>query len=348
MLTYSRVACTESGGEVDKRRARGPYDPSLGNAGILHAAIEDCARASYRRALNFRDHKASDMTTATLNASPAEVVTRRAMAWEGIRVEVVQCVTHDKIELRFSAPCHLLVAYQEGFREEGETLIDDAPRSTLRTLAGKLNFVPAGYDYREWQRPRVRSRLVCFYFDPDKMRYGSDLEQMATFTPRLFFENTAMWEAAAKLAAAMENNPEAQRYCEALAIIVAHELLSMHGHFASHRPSTRGGLAAWQQRVVASYIHEHLAEQIPIADLAALVELSCYHFCRAFKQSFGEPPHHYHIQRRVERAKTLLESTAMSITEMAVALGFSETSSFSTAFRQATGAAPTEYRRALG
>lgn len=347
MLTYSHLAYTERGVEADKRSARGLQRP--GKARTPLPAIDDCAQVSRGRSLNLGDHKMNNPMSGTLNVSPAEVVVRRAKTWEGIRAEVVQCVTHDKVELRFSAPCHLLVAYQEGFREEGETLINDAPRSTLRTLAGKLNFVPAGYDYREWQRPRVRSRLICFYFDPDNMRDGSEMSQMAAaFTPRLFFENNAMWDAAVKLAATLEDNPEAERYCEALAIIVAHELLSMHGCFMCRGPSIRGGLAAWQQRVIANYIQEHLAEQIPIGDLAALAELSCYHFCRAFKQSFGVPPHRYHIKRRIERAKTLLESTAMSITEMAVALGFGETSSFSTAFRQATGAAPTEYRRAQG
>jgi AraC family transcriptional regulator len=145
----------------------------------------------------------------------------------------------------------------------------------------------------------------------------------------------------------MEDSPEAERYFEALAIIVAHELLSIHGCFGRREPSARGGLAAWQRRMVAAYIQEHLAEQIRIADLAALVELSSYHFCRAFKQSFGAPPHRYHIDRRIELAKTLLANSALSITEMAIALGFGETSSFSTAFRQAAGAAPTEYRRAV-
>ena len=51
----------------------------------------------------------------------------------------------------------------------------------------------------------------------------------------------------------------------------------------------RGGLAAWQQRVVTDYVEEHLAEQIPLATLAGLARLSPYHFSRAFKQSFGVP-----------------------------------------------------------
>jgi ribonuclease HI len=43
--------------------------------------------------------------------------------------------------------------------------------------------------------------------------------------------------------------------------------------------------------------------------LAKLVHLSSYYFCRAFKQSFGIPPHRYQLTRRIERATALLRDT---------------------------------------
>ena len=109
----------------------------------------------------------------------------------------------------------------------------------------------------------------------------------------------------------------------------------------------RGGLVGWQQRTVTAYIEEHLAEQIPLATLARLVRLSPDYFCRAFKQSFGEPPHRYHNARRIEQAKMLLGEPAPSVTEIGLRLGFSDTSSFSTAFRKAIGLTPTAYHRDL-
>jgi AraC family transcriptional regulator len=77
------------------------------------------------------------------------------------------------------------------------------------------------------------------------------------------------------------------------------------------------------------------------------VHLSPYHFSRAFKQSFGLPPHRYHMSRRVEAAKNLLGGTATPVTEIALQLGFSEASSLSAGFRRLTGVSPSEYRRAL-
>ena len=112
-------------------------------------------------------------------------------------------------------------------------------------------------------------------------------------------------------------------------------------------PQVRGGLAAWQQRTVVAYVEDHLAEPISLATLAQLVRLSPYYFCRAFKQSFGMPPHRYHTGQRIERAKTLLAKSDPSVTDIGFAVGFSQTSSFTAAFRKATGLTPTAYHRSL-
>jgi AraC family transcriptional regulator len=285
----------------------------------------------------------------TLEIAPAHVVSRRAIAWDSIRVEIIQIVTHDRVEFRFRALRHLLLVYEEGIRDEGETRVDGLPRSTLRTLRHKLTFVPAGQEYREWQRPRVRSRIICFYLDPAKMPIHPDASPTEVpFAPRLFFENDVLWDTSVKLASAIEDGWENERYCEALSVVVVHELLAINGNTRRRGPLPRGGLAVWQQRMVAAHIDEHLSERIPLTALANLVQLSPYHFCRAFRQSFGSPPHRYQINRRVGRAKVLLGNLAKSVTEIALALGYSETSSFSTAFRHTTGTAPTEYRRTLG
>jgi AraC-like DNA-binding protein len=59
------------------------------------------------------------------------------------------------------------------------------------------------------------------------------------------------------------------------------------------------------------------------------------------------PPHRYHNVRRIEHAKMLLAQPTCSVTEIALKVGFSETSSFTAAFRRATGSTPTGYRRSL-
>jgi AraC-like DNA-binding protein len=107
----------------------------------------------------------------------------------------------------------------------------------------------------------------------------------------------------------------------------------------------RGGLPAWQQKRVAEFIETHLAEEISLTALAELVDLSVYHFARAFRRSFGTPPHRYHMARRMDRARALLKTPALSVTQIGIQIGFRETSSFTRAFRKFVGLTPTDYRR---
>ena len=279
---------------------------------------------------------------------PSDAVTRRAASWDGVAVEAVQLLALDTVEFRFRAPTHLLVAYEEGIRRDGETFVEGLPPSTLRDLRRRLTFVPAGHEYRERQQPRSLGRFTYFYFDPAKMPLPSAASPVDTLSaPRLYFENNALWETAVKLARLIEDGPKSRRYCEALGIVLAHELVGLNAGTRRPDPPVRGGLAPWQQRIVTDFIEEHLAEPVSLASLAQLVRLSLYHFCRAFKQSFGVPPHRYHSIRRIERAKSLLAKLACSVTEIGLTVGFSETSSFTAAFRKTTGSTPTAYRRSL-
>ena len=107
---------------------------------------------------------------------------------------------------------------------------------------------------------------------------------------------------------------------------------------------SKSGLAAWQQIVIAAYIQKHVAESITIPALARFVYLSSHRFSCAFKQSFGISAHRYVVQQRVERGKALLIDSRWSIAEIALALGFKRSSSFSAAFRKITGISPIEYR----
>jgi AraC family transcriptional regulator len=189
---------------------------------------------------------------------------------------------------------------------------------------------------------------MYFYFDPAKMPRHSEAN-LADFVPRLFFEDSALWETALKLAALIESaGSDNQSYAEALGVVLAHELVRLNSSGSRMEAPVRGGLAAWQQRIVTAYIEEHMAETISLTTLAQLVRLSPYYFCRAFKRSFGIPPHRFHTSRRIERAKALLAEPMPSVTEIGLVVGFSETSSFSAAFRKGTGLTPTAYHRSLG
>jgi AraC family transcriptional regulator len=282
----------------------------------------------------------------TVEITPADIVKRRSAAWNGMSAEIVQVAQRGKIEIRFRAQTHLLVLHEEGARNDGETVIDGLPRSTLRQVQHKLTFVPAGHDYRETHDPRMLPRVIYITIDPAFVPAHADATG-AGLSPKLFFENAALRETMLKLAAAIEAGlGDNAGYLEALGTVLVHELARLD-QGGARQMQARGGLAGWQQKAVTTYIEEHLEEGIPLSKLAELARLSPFYFCRAFKESFGVPPHRYHTTRRIDRAKAMLADAAQSVTEIGLALGFSETSSFTTAFRKMTGTTPTAYRRSL-
>jgi AraC family transcriptional regulator len=279
--------------------------------------------------------------------APAEAIRRRKLAWHGMAAESVEAPGQNRIEYRFQASVHMLAMYDQGIRRGGETAIEGTPPSTIRNFARKFTLVPAGHDFRDLHEESTLTRMMYFYFDPAALQMPSNAHA-DEMNPRLLFEDSRLWATALKLKRAVERHePETRLYSEALAIVLLHELLYQNRDTRHADMDSRGGLAAWQKRKIASYIEEHLAEQISLMKLAELARLSPYHFCRAFKQSFGTPPHRYHISRRIERAKALLIQRSDSIAEVGLDLGFSETSSFSNAFRKATGLTPRGFRRSL-
>jgi AraC family transcriptional regulator len=108
----------------------------------------------------------------------------------------------------------------------------------------------------------------------------------------------------------------------------------------------RGGLAPWQIQRLTGYIVAHLDTTLRTRDLAALVRLSPFHFCRAFRDSFGDSPHGYVMQRRIERAQGLMLSTDASLAQIAADCGLADQPHFSKLFRRFAGESPGAWRRA--
>lgn len=277
--------------------------------------------------------------------TPSDAIQRLSAQWTGLRAEVITATQRTAFKCRFKSNQHLLIVSEHGEREDGETHVEGLPPSAARNLSGKMTFVPAGHMFSGWQEPRVLARATVFYIDPKGPLLDKELHFDAIeFQPRLYFTDPALWAITGKLKEeALKGEARLKQYGEALSVVLGHELVRLN---SAHEPGpARGGLSGWQQKKVADYIEAHLTQSVPLTTLAELVGFSPFHFARAFKRSFGLPPHRYHVSRRIERAKELLAVPNSSVTEVALAVGFAETSSFSAAFRKHTGRPPSEYRR---
>ena len=139
-------------------------------------------------------------------------------------------------------------------------------------------------------------------------------------------------------------------FAETASLLLAARLLHAHWDAGSVRLpiERRHRLDERRLRRVFDYVEEHLADDIAVADLANVASLSIFYFTRAFSAAVGMPPHRYVSQRRLEWAKTMIAAGGTSIAEMAFVCGFSSQSSFTRAFRRATGLTPAMYRREFG
>ena len=106
----------------------------------------------------------------------------------------------------------------------------------------------------------------------------------------------------------------------------------------------RGGLSPAHLHRALAAIEARLPEAILVAELAASIPMSPFHFARAFKISVGVPPHRFILLQRVERAKALLEHTDEPIAAVSGRVGFKTTSHFTSVFRQLCGVTPARYR----
>jgi len=95
---------------------------------------------------------------------------------------------------------------------------------------------------------------------------------------------------------------------------------------------------------VREHVDAYLAETLTLDRLAALVDLSPFHFARAFKQATGVAPHQFVTLRRIERAKRHLLYTRQTVQSVAYAVGFANLSHFRRVFRAHTGRLPSELR----
>src|SRR5438270_6149985 len=118
-------------------------------------------------------------------------------------------------------------------------------------------------------------------------------------------------------------------------------------HLPAVRASTREEL--WRRANRArDYLHAHLSAPISLSDVGAAACLSPFHLLRVFQAAFGQTPHQYLTDCRLDRAKFLLEKTPIPVTAICLECGFSSLGSFSALFHKRCGMSPRAWRKNRG
>jgi AraC family transcriptional regulator len=133
-------------------------------------------------------------------------------------------------------------------------------------------------------------------------------------------------------------------YTDSLATALAVRLLERHSS-ASAAAETRVSLSGRKLRRVLSYIEDHITRDLSLRELASLAGLGASQFKKVFRESVGLPVHRYVMERRVERAKSLLCGSHLPIAQVAAEAGFAHQSHLARLMRRITGVSPQQFRR---
>jgi AraC family transcriptional regulator len=188
----------------------------------------------------------------------------------------------------------------------------------------------------------TREALDAFSDDGSSSRVG-DLRHR----PGVGFADPVVRHLLLSLRPTLAASPEETNalFADHVAMAFAAHMARTYGEGQPPRPLPRGGLAPWQERRTKEMLDARLDGSVQLAELAAACQLSVRHFARAFRQSTGQPPHRWLMERRLERAEGLLEFSRVPLGEIATSCGFASPSHFARVFRQATGTTPGAWRR---
>lgn len=222
---------------------------------------------------------------------------------------------------------------------------DNVGHPRLRSC-GDLDFLPpwssVSWDDHDptstmsiWMSPSLLATAAQGRARPDKRRLNE---------PKIGQRDARLFQIALLLKVEAEaDDPSDPLFIDSIGVALATRLLDQYG--ATEPPAIRSKLSKPRLRLTLDYIENHLDGEIRLAKLAELTKLSPSHFRVLFRQTTYRPVHQYVMERRVRRAKTLIESGNVSIIQAALESGFCHQSHLARCMRQVIGLTPSEVAR---
>ena len=225
----------------------------------------------------------------------------------------------------------------------------DGKQSKERRIAGDIAVIPAGISHRcSWDtsaqfmilaiEPALLKQVSQDWVNPDQ------IELMPHFMSR---QDTLIQGIFSTLREEVEfGGIGGHLLVDSLKTALAIHLVRKYCTTRPKLSSYADGLSRSKLTLVTDYINEHLHQDLKLVDLAAIAQMSPYHFLRLFKQSIGVTPHQYILQRRIEKAKCLLQQGELSIADVAASVGFCDQSHFTRYFKRIVGVTPKQLLQA--
>jgi AraC family transcriptional regulator len=237
--------------------------------------------------------------------------------------------------------------------------LDDEMRSGERWLDGKLKretrnegdiaIIPAGISQRcNWS---ITAQFTIVAIDPAFLQHiGQDWVNPNRIELVPYFM-TQQDELLRSIVTTLRAEVEQSKIGGQLLIDSLRTTLAIHllRHYCTTQPKLScyaNGLSQPKLQQVTEYIQENLYQDIKLIELAAITQMSPYHFLRLFKQTINLTPHQYILQCRIEKAKFLLRHSELSIAEIASRVGFCDQSHFTRCFKRILDMTPKQFQQA--
>jgi AraC family transcriptional regulator len=214
----------------------------------------------------------------------------------------------------------------------GSTTISDLRREPLAVIDRPVHTLL-------WYLPRTAFRTLT---EQANSRYVDDLR----YEPGVAVLDSTVRQLSLALLPAFRAPDRANRlFTDYLMLAFSAHIAQVYGGMLVFARDEGGRLAPWQERRAKEIILADLAGSTPLPQLAEACGLSVSHFAHAFRRTTGLPPHAWLLRARVERAMTLLRGGNKSLSDIALACGFTDQSHFTRVFRRRVGVTPGAWRR---
>lgn len=272
----------------------------------------------------------------------------RSLGWSGLHLELHQQPIFATDEHHHTM--HVLAwGLIDSFNQNAPGMRSlDGKRERERRSAGDIAVIPAGITHScSWDAP---AQFMVLALEPTLLQHvGQDWvnPDQIELLPQFMSESDAFIQNILfTLKAEAENGGMGSHLLiDSLKTALAVHLLRNYCATRPRLSNYSNGLSQITLTLVKEYINEHLHQDLKLDEIAAIAQLSPYHFLRLFKRSMGVTPHQYILQCRLNQAKYLLQHSNLSIVEIATRTGFSDQSHFTRYFKRIVGTTPKQLLR---
>lgn len=263
--------------------------------------------------------------------------------WDGIQLEYHQQPPHQVPE-NYSKQHRIIFNAQNS----SYSLVEQMTKNRFQTEQpenGAITVIPAKMsNWASWDKER---QFITLSFESSVLaRYTADLTDTndAELIPSFSKPDPLIHGIGLALKLELESGGLGNRlYVDSLTVALMTHLLRHYSEQKQLSHSSHKGLSKRQLHQVVDYINHHLDLDIGLRQLAAIAQVSPSYFSHLFKQSTGLAPHQYVIQCKIERAKQFLREGELTISEIALHLGFSHQSHLSRHFKRLVGLTPKAF-----